>query len=753
MKISRVIAFGVAALVALLAIVIGVVVATFDPNAHKTELVQWVKARYGRDLAIDGRIELTFFPRIGVAAHGISLSERSSPQPFATTTSARVSVALLPLLARKVLVDRIELDGLDVGIVKHKDGRTNFDDLLGRSGPAAPRDPGPSAAPPLVVDISGIRLRNAAIGYHDEAAGTALRLSKVELVTDRIASGAPGKVSFSGHVKGDRPQLDADVRVNGGYRIEFDGPAVRFDGIDAQLTGEIAGRQGLKVSLTADEVATGERVEIAKLKLEAAGTDGLEAKLVTPRLMLGREHSESAPIDATLKMAQANRRVDARIALAAAKSAGPRLEVSSAALTLDAKTDDVAIQGKLATPLRLDFDAGQVALTNIAGNFTAVGPDVPNRSMQLALGGRLLADWTKKSAQAELEARFDESNARLRFAIADFARPAPQFDLAVDKLDLGRYAGAAVAAGGNAPAKSADGRAQPTAPSARDAPLDLSALKTINASGRLHVGSLTVERFRARDVDIRMQAANGVVRLDPVAAQLYEGSTSGAASIDANGNRLTLRQQFSNVSVGPLLRDLAEKDVIEGRGTLALDIATGGNVLSALKRGLNGKASLQLRDGAIKGVDLGAIVRQASSLRSGNLVSAVSPGSEKTDFTELSATFVLRNGVAHNDDLSAKSPFVRASGAGDIDIGSGSIDYLVKATIVATPTGQEGKALVDLRGVTVPVRLSGPFDAVKYTVDAGALAAELARSQITRQLGDKVPKGALDEVLKGLLRR
>jgi AsmA protein len=99
-----------------------------------------------------------------------------------------------------------------------------------------------------------------------------------------------------------------------------------------------------------------------------------------------------------------------------------------------------------------------------------------------------------------------------------------------------------------------------------------------------------------------------------------------------------------------------------------------------------------------------------------------------------------------------KSPFLRVGGAGDIDIGAGALDYTVKASVVATSTGQEGRALSDVRGLTFPVKLAGPFDNLKYSVDVGALATEAAKSEVTRRVEEKA-KGRIGDALKGILGR
>jgi len=108
----------------------------------------------------------------------------------------------------------------------------------------------------------------------------------------------------------------------------------------------------------------------------------------------------------------------------------------------------------------------------------------------------------------------------------------------------------------------------------------------------------------------------------------------------------------------------------------------------------------------------------------------------------MTASFTIKNGVAHNEDLDMKAPLFRVSGKGDIDIGNSTMDYVTNATVVATTTGQGGADLAQLSGLTVPVRLVGPFDALKYHVDYTAAATQFARSKAGERL-----KGALEERL------
>jgi AsmA protein len=75
-----------------------------------------------------------------------------------------------------------------------------------------------------------------------------------------------------------------------------------------------------------------------------------------------------------------------------------------------------------------------------------------------------------------------------------------------------------------------------------------------------------------------------------------------------------------------------------------------------------------------------------------------------------------------------KSPFVRVGGKGEINVGNDSLDYLVKATLASTAEGQGGKDNVG--GLTIPVRLSGPFTDIKFKLDFGAAVSEQAKQKV-----------------------
>src|SRR5262245_64372041 len=175
MKILKYALYGIAGLVALIVIAIVVVVATFDPNKYKGELAKIVKEKTGRTLAVEGKIGLSLYPSIGVAVGKTTLSERNGDKTFARIDDVKVSLALLPLLSRQVVVDRVTLSGLNVDLVQGKDGKTNFADLAGAEGSAPAKAPAAKPGPKgerVQVDVAGIEIRSSSATWRDEATGS-----------------------------------------------------------------------------------------------------------------------------------------------------------------------------------------------------------------------------------------------------------------------------------------------------------------------------------------------------------------------------------------------------------------------------------------------------------------------------------------------------------------------------------------------------------------------------------------------------
>ena len=318
----------------------------------------------------------------------------------------------------------------------------------------------------------------------------------------------------------------------------------------------------------------------------------------------------------------------------------------------------------------------------------------------------------------DVTAKLDDSTIKAKFTAAE----PYDFEASIDKLNVDRYLGEPAPAQAAAKPAPQDKPQPQAAAKQEDAPVDLSGLKGLNARGKLAIGELQVRGLKLAEVNAQLNAKDGRVAIAPHSAKLYEGTVTGEVTADANRNAITLKEQLKGIAIGPLLRDVAQHDQLEGKGDITLDVTAAGKTVNAMKRSLAGSA----QGAPARRRDQGHQPRPRSSRRaaacSARLESAAAgesanDKSRKTDFSELTASFAIKNGVAHNEDLDAKAPLFRLGGKGDINIGASSLDYTAKAAVVATTKGQGGAERDRLAGLTVPVRLSGPFDDLKYQVD------------------------------------
>jgi AsmA protein len=407
----------------------------------------------------------------------------------------------------------------------------------------------------------------------------------------------------------------------------------------------------------------------------------------------------------------------------------------------------------------LRLETGRIA-ENAQGKIdfaTSLKRNAPPLEAKLAVNG----SYSLKPDQVSLDftAKLDDSTIKGNAAMARAKVAAYDFNLNIDRLNLDRYLASSEKKPAAAPARKEAKKEAPAKKGEADAPVDLSGLKGLTAKGRVEIGELQVQGLKLAAVKTDLRAADGRAEVGPHSANLYEGSLQGTVTLDGNANRIALKETLSGIAIGPLLRDVAQQDRVEGKGNLTLDVAAAGKTVNAMKSALNGTAKVNLKDGAIKGVDIGAILNKARSALGSQSSQAADGAKERTDFSELNASFAIKNGVAHNDDLEVKAPLFRVTGAGDINLVKSAIEYTAKAAVVATTQGQGGKERDQLAGLTVPVKLTGPLDDMKYQVDFGAVASGIAKSKVgerakeaIEQRRDKIEDKVRDR-LKGLIGR
>ena len=853
MKILKWLGIVIGGVVLLLVIGIGIVTATFDPNKYKDEITSKVKETKNRTLTIPGNLKLAVFPKLGVELGALTLSEFKSEKEFLKFDGAKMYLELMPLIRKEIVIDKIEIHGLNASVIRGKDGKFNFDDLLSKD------EKEPSK---IKFDISTVKIANSGVTFRDDLAGNTVKVSDINLTTGRVADKVPVKIDLATTLESVKPAVGVKARVAGELLFDLEKKAYSFAGLDAQVSGnarqaaakgvaafDLAGLdvkisastlkfEQASMALVAEKLALDAKGSLDKepfeiklsapkldvnaktmalateklaleakarhgtqsgsVKLEAAkiaadmgahklsveglnasgsgalpgllindfkakapklavnleagqimvdgvalsasgkrGDEGFDIKVDAPRLNVSRESASGDAITGAVKLTGKDN-VDAKFNLSGVRGSGKALSIGEVKLDANVKQGERTVVARLTTALTANLEAKIFDLAKINADVTVTDPAMPQKTVKLPISGSARADLGKENVSADIAAKFDESSIQAKVGLTKFKNGAINFDVVIDKLNMDKYMPPPAAAGPNA-------TGTPGAPrsGAVEQPIDLSALKALNASGTIKIGAFQMHNVKANNVSLTLRAAGGKVDLSPMSATLYQGTLAGSVSVNANTNAFAIKQNLTGVNINPLMKDAINKDILEGRGNVNLDVTTTGNLPSALKRALNGTAAVNLRDGAYKGINLAKSFREAKAAVTMNKNKVQDAKKEdKTDFSEMKMSAVIKNGVATSNDLDVKSPFVRVGGDGTVNIGENSMDYLAKATVVGTAAGQDAKEMAQLKGVTVPVKIYGSLDAVKYDVQYGAIAA----AAVT----DKA-KGAVEDKLKGIL--
>lgn len=708
--------------IALAMVLVGIIAATFNPNDYKSLIVQLVQDKKQRTLDLEGDIRLTFWPKIGADLGKISLSEHQSPKAFASIERLKVSLALLPLLKKELVVDAVYIDGLNVTAIRRKDGTTNFDDLMSPSEEDEESEQ-------IKFDVDGVHVSNTNIQFIDESQSTAYEIKDFNLDTGHVALAQPFNLKTNFQLKTKKPAVNANIQVAGNFMLDVENKHYVAKKLAAAIDGNLASLSNAHIKLDGNIEAKPEAMELLvdALKFSVKGNQAganLALALSAPQLKLQKDLVSSQETRLTFNQEKGADTVNASLVIANLKGSAKSIQSSAVSGEVSTKQGDRKILGKFSSPLTGNIEQLIFDLPALAGNVEIADPTLPKGDMKAAFKLNLHTDVKQEVVKTNLAIDLDDIHLKGNIGLASFSQPALQFDLNINKLDADQYITKS-----EKTANKSDTNA--------DSPIDLSALKSVNANGSLTVGALKLANINLRDVKLRLKANQGLAELAPFSAKLYEGNMNGALRIDArNTPSIAFKQNMTGIAIEPLLKDAINNDMLSGKGSLNVEIKTTGNTVNALKKTLNGSASIQLADGAVKGIDVAGTIRgikdKLNVMKQSNVTG---DKSKKTDFAEMSASFNIKNGVAHNEDLNIKAPILRIAGNGEIDIANQTINYLAKPTIINSLKGQSGADLAMLNGLTIPIKVTGSFDKPSYALDFSGIAASIAKNKLLENVG------------------
>ncbi len=392
----------------------------------------------------------------------------------------------------------------------------------------------------------------------------------------------------------------------------------------------------------------------------------------------------------------------------------------------------------------------------------------------------------KRVALSELAIGLDQISGKGQL-VADLGGQVPKVTGRLDlgAVDLNPYLPPAAAAGGQ-PAGAAgkkQGADRERAPSAAggkpapagqpaveagaggwsDEPIAVPPLGVANVAFELTLASLRVQALELGRTVLGLTLQDGTLEAALKELALYDGHGSGKLRVAVDNGVPAITQQFKldGLQAQPFLTAAAGFKRLEGTASTEFGLTTRGRSQRELVRNLNGDGKITFKDGAIVGINIAAMVRNAADA----FLNPEAGQTRKTDFTELGGTFKIKQGILTNDDMHLQAPVLRVDGKGQVDLPKRTIDYRIEPKAAPTLKGQGGKQ--EVAGILVPVIIRGPWDDPKITPDlSGVVESALKNPEAVKQqiedLGDQAKgikkalkdatkqKGGTDALVEGL---
>lgn len=711
-------------LLGLLVIVLVVTPFFLDVNNYKSQISNAVEKATGRTLQI-GNIEASLFPWVGVRLTDLHLANRTgfSDRDFLKVESVDIQVALLPLLSKEIEINQFKLGAPELFLERNEAGEGNWEDLIpadAQSVETSTKSEGSkstaaSSSPLAALNAESLQLDHGRFTWVDSSNGGRLELSDLKVDVNDVQAVHPIEVTASARVGSDEILLNAQVGPLGDIsRLDPEKLPMQLN-----LSSESLSLSSFKAWLPELPEFFGKRDD-ARLRLNMQ----MEQRPNGVRLSVG---------DAAL-LAKVTVNTNWKLEMADAT----RIKLNEFHAGLNGRPlinaqGEISLGTSMRYQLRIKGDpVKRTWLASLLPDLDNMYAAHPSPWQELKLGAFIAGDADRlelrdvqlmldqEVLQASGVASFDAApDIRLRLTSRELHLdpwlPQPQQKRAAAPSVKGELAKAGVAATSNEP--------------------DLRAFKDWRVSSQMQIEKVHLRGLALGNLRATINGSRGLFKLDPLSFDLAGGQVTETASIDVARYpaRWTESIHMSGVNIGPVLKAVADMDMLEGQLKMDTDLKATGLMPDNAMRNLNGSGKVLLRDGSVKGFDIAGTMRNLMAAGQGG-------GQKKTDFAQLSGAFTIKNGVVKNDDLFMASPLFRLTGQGEVNLPQGSLDYHVKPRLVGTLTGQ-GDTVTVRKGLSVPLRIRGPFSSPRIT-------PEVDPATLIENIG-AIRGGGVGEILKG----
>ena len=751
---------GVIALVAIILVVCVFAVQHIDLSRYKHRIEQLVLDKSGRQMQINGPVNASVFPWMGVRLQDVTLGNVSdfSDVEFASALSSEIQLEFLSFLTGNLSVKSLKLQGLSLNLRRNTEGKTNWDDLLSNTTVVETESDGDvvqevEAGAPVAAALSvgGLHIIDSNFSYSDELDDIHFALSEFNLSTGTVVLSEPFDFdSQFNFVSGDDAGFVSEVSMAGDLALNVADNVYhlqQFQLSTVNVGGDLPLEQ-LPVMVEGDLIA---RLNEQTIDINITGGSVLEVPVSGEIQIDGLQ--EKGWLTGKLSSGDFN---ISRV----------REQLGFEPLALDATGDDFLHNANLSVNFVKFEDQLNISRLNVVvGDVEAEGSiQVANLTDSSVLSGDFETDtfnpvpWARyfglpvnnalhtarldfsvrQSGQLlafnQLSLQLNDSEITGDIEIADInaAVPPVNFALAIDQIDLDRYLRTDEAV------ESVENNQNEVGSN-----LPVQLLRELTLSGEVTIGELTIAGIAAQNAVLPILANDGKVELKDAKADLYTGSFYSTASLDVQADEplFTLISNLNGVSVEPLLQDhLQQPAAVTGIANINIDLLSRGFNRQQLLERSNGAVSARLTDGVVNGIDIASELQQASGVTTNGLIDALTD----TPFSELSVSALLAEGVMQSDDLVFNSPLLSMSGEGGINLAKHTVDYLLHIVVSESQDESLSRVLQEFAGIELSVPVQGPFD--DLSVDIPSLLQNALKSGLAEQFVEY--KNRLSDPLK-----
>lgn len=301
----------------------------------------------------------------------------------------------------------------------------------------------------------------------------------------------------------------------------------------------------------------------------------------------------------------------------------------------------------------------------------------------------------------DIEVLLDETRLGGDLTVDDFRDPSFRFAFAIDRIDADRYL----------PPRA--GEADDGERVAGDIRLARRPLDEFDIDGRVEVGDLTLAGLSFQNVSTPIVLGAGRAELAPARTELYGGEFEGGFNVDTTGElpSLGLSGQAIDLELEPFVAALAGESPISGTGSFDLDLTGRGETVTENLRSAAGRLSFALRDGTLEGFNLGRAFCAAFNAAE-RRPQPDDSAPEQTDYELIQGAATVSEGIAHSDDLLARTAFMDITGSGRLTLVDGQLNYDLESALTGPIEIRGCDEMSEMIGDSIPWTLRGtPTDA------------------------------------------